>query len=157
VPDLEFAIYTHTVATNTAGGSTVATTWTTRPINTLQSSNGSFTAPSSNQITLETGKYLIQTAAVLYAQAIGDVARHRLFNVTDSAIVGEPSHPVRHATAAEGNVHVLCNYVEITSGTKNYAVQYYVNTARATNGLGFAANVAGVSETYLTMLIIRIG
>jgi len=64
------------------GGSSVATTWTTRTLNTVVSNEISGASLSSNQITLPAGKYYFEASAPAYK-----INGHRikLYNATDAS------------------------------------------------------------------------
>jgi hypothetical protein len=85
------------------------------------------------------------------------------YNVTGVAI------RLRNTTDSTTTVAGVVNYVSGTAGcyaqldgtftitgTKNFEVQYYCNTATAVNGLGVALAAAGVSEIYTQITINKI-
>jgi len=120
-------------ANGTAGGTSVAATWTNRTLNTIVDSFGIVTSLASNQFTLPAGTYRISGYTTLL---MGDAQKCRLRNITDSTtlLVGASTYSGSTAGYASYN-STLDGEVTITA-PKTFALQYYVGTAKATNGLG---------------------
>jgi hypothetical protein len=143
------AIFNETQAQNTQGGASVASVFTKRTLNTTVSNNiGASIAASV--ITLTPGTYRVSAMAPFY-NVTGVIIRLR--NTTDATttIAGVNSYVA--GTSNAGCTAQLDGIFTITAN-KNFEIQYWANTATATNGLGVALNAAGISEIY-TQVTIR--
>jgi len=145
----QVAIFNETQAQNTQGGASVASVFTKRTLNTTVTNNiGASIAASV--ITLTAGTYRVTAMSPFY-NVTGVIIRLR--NTTDAttAIAGVNSYVA--GTSNAGCTAQLDGVFTITAN-KNFEVQYWANTATATNGLGVALNAAGISEIY-TQVTIR--
>jgi hypothetical protein len=115
----------------TEGGTSVANAWTKRTLNTEVSDEYELCSIASDQITLAPGTYRCKASAPFLASG---AAKLRLRNITDSAtaLVGKS---VYGALNAEGVTAVLSGQFTITT-SKIFELQYIVETAQATFGLG---------------------
>jgi hypothetical protein len=138
-------------AVTTAGGASVATTWTKRVLNTEVADTGSHSAIASDVITLLAGTYRVRATAPFHG-AVG-YTRLRLRNTSDNttAVVGGTIVGV----AAQGALATLVGRFTIAA-TKTFELQYYCAAVVATNGLGLpsAAGAAEV-EVYSEIEFIR--
>lgn len=138
----------------TEGGAAVANTWTTLPDLVEVLDTGNYCTVASNQFTLNSGTYEIEASHTFYNT---NATTLRLYNVTDS--IEESLGVTIYTSTAGGNVHLRDR---ITIGaTKTFALQYLVEKAQATYGLGAsvkarASNYTGV-ETYGDIVIRKVG
>lgn len=154
---MAYAILQHIEAQNVAGGATVANTWTTRPLNTETVDANGIVAIATNQFTPIAGIYRLRAQCTIFGTTAN--VRHRLRNITaGSTPAGGVSPLVRlgNAAASTGDISPL-EVIFTANGTDAYAIQYYVSVLQATNGLGIAMNAAGETETYMTILLEKIG
>lgn len=145
------SIFNETQAANTAGGSSVATTYTKRTLNTTVINNTGATLTSS-VIALLAGTYRVFAMSPFW-QAGGVAIRLR--NTTDGSTTIAGVNNYVSASSGAGCYAQLDGTFTITA-TKNFEVQYYCTAAIATNGLGVAINSAGVSEIYTQITIEKI-
>jgi hypothetical protein len=136
-------------ASGTAGGSSAATTWNVRALNTVMVNEIPGASLASDQITLPAGTYFIDAQA-----PAGGVAAHqlRLRNVTDSSniLVGASASAFSN-TAADA---VLGGRFTLAA-SKVVRLEHYTNTSAATTGLGSAAS-SGVAEVYADVKIWKV-
>ena len=147
----DIAIFNETQSAATAGGTSTATTWTKRTLNTTIVNNLGATL-SSSVITLPAGTYLIEASAPFYNP---DGAKIKLRNTTDStdAIVGQNNYI--NDTVGAQLVASLTGVVTIAA-SKNFELQYWVEVGAASQGLGISVSGAGVSAVYGIIKIVRI-
>ena len=139
-------------ATTTLGGSTSATTWNNRDLNTEVYDPDNIVAISSNQFTPISGDYLLIARAPAFRT---DVHRLRLYNVTGASSVKEGGV----ARAAAGlTVQTTASLVAQFSadGTDAYRIDHYTGAAKAGDGLGTAVD-DGSNEVYLTIELYKRG
>jgi hypothetical protein len=141
----QIAIFNETQANGTQGGASVATTFTKRTLNTTVTNNIGASIASS-VITLTAGTYRVFCMSPFYN--VTGVAI-RLRNTSDSTTTLASVNTYFAGTA--GGYAQLDGTFTITS-SKNFEVQYYCNTAVATNGLGVALS-GGISEIYTQITI----
>jgi hypothetical protein len=142
------AIFNETQANGTQGGASVATTFTKRTLNTTVTNNIGASIASS-VITLTAGTYKVSCIAPFYN--VTGVAI-RLRNTTDSTTT---LASVNNYVGANNGSYAIFDGTFTITGTKNFEVQYYCNTAFATNGLGVALS-GGISEIYTQITIQQI-
>jgi hypothetical protein len=147
----DIAIFNETQAQNTAGGASTGTTWTKRTLNTTLVNNLGATLTTS-VIALVAGTYEVEAISPFLA---GNSVNIRLRNTTDSTTAIQGSNNYLASAAIVGGYAELNGSFTIT-GTKNFELQYYVQTGRASNGLGVELNATGVSEIYSIIKIRRI-
>jgi len=143
------AIFNETQANGTQGGASVATTFTKRTLNTTVSNNIGASIASS-VITLTAGTYRVFCMSPFYN--VTGVAI-RLRNTSDSTTTLASVNTYFAGTS--GGYSQLEGTFTITA-SKNFEVQYYCNTAVATNGLGVALS-GGISEIYTQITIVKVG
>jgi hypothetical protein len=139
------AIFNETQANSTQGGASVATTFTKRTLNTTVT-NGVGATLTASVIALLAGTYRVSAISPFFN--VTGVAI-RLRNTTDSTTTLASVN--QYMTNTNGGYAILDGVFTIT-GTKNFEVQYYCNTAVATNGLGVALS-GGISEIYTQITI----
>lgn len=141
-------------ASGTAGGTSTATTWTTRALNTEVSDPDAIVTLSSNKFTPVAGVYKLVATAPFMGAANPNAARTRLRNVTTTTVLKTSPNVV--TTNTSGGVAMI-EHTFVANGTDEYDVQYYVNGGLATNGLGAPISEASVAETYLNIELELIG
>lgn len=147
-----YAKLTDTKTAGTAGGSSVASAWTTHTLNTEDADSDNIVTLSSNQFVLQAGTYKISGWTTTYQS---NVSHAKIYNVTDAAdaLVGSVafSHPTN------GNSNVLNHFSgEITiAAAKTFELQYYCAAAKASNGLG-TTTAQGVSEIFAQVEIEKV-
>lgn len=133
----------------TAGGTSIATTWTTRTLNTLVDTTAIVTSLTSNQFTLSAGTYRISAVSTFYT---ANNVKIRIRNITDNttAIVGQTvvgSTSTYPLASLDGEI--------VISSSKTFALQYYVQAGTATLGLGQPVS-SGEMEIYSQLAITKI-
>lgn len=146
-----FATFNETQANGTDGGSAVATTWTTRVLNTTVINGITGASLATNQVTLPAGTYV---ATVFSPLRNTNLTKIRLYNVTDASITAIGQNVNIDSSASVGAVATLQAQFTIAA-SKAFAVQYYCQSSAATFGLGRAVS-AGTSEIYTTIQIQKI-
>jgi hypothetical protein len=148
-----YAILTHEEANGTDGGSAVADTWNTRPINTKVADPDSIVTINSNQFTLGAGTYLIEWAFSFYR---GNHHTHRLYDATNSAEIqlGLNNYG-SSAYVAAGQSHGVARVSP--TGSTAYEIQMYPNSAGTVSDMGLANVAAGYTggEAYLFVKIYK--
>ncbi len=139
-------------SSGTAGGSTSATTWHTRALNTVVTNTITGASLSSNQITLDAGTYRIFAQAEMHESGAN---RLRLRNITDSTTVasGVNSHSGSSGASLPNPSAIMGARFTIAS-TKTFELQHYASLAKATIGLGVAASTGEV-EVYAEITIFK--
>ena len=146
------AIFNETQASGTNGGTSVATTFTKRTLNTTVINNIGATLTAS-VIALTAGTYEVFAMSPHW---IPNSMIIRLRNTTDGTTTVAGVNNYAGSTGAGGGYAQLDGVFTITS-TKNFEIQYYITNAQATNGLGVAVSAAGVSEIYTQITIRKVG
>lgn len=136
-------------ASGTNGGTAVASTWTTKVLNTVVDNTGIVSSLASNQFVLPAGTYKITGFVALYRT---NNSKIRLRNITagTTALVGSSV-----GGETTGNVIPAIDGEVTITQTTTFALQYYCTTAYATAGLG-AAMVSAENELYTQLAIIKI-
>lgn len=149
VPVQQVAYVYESQTSGTAGGDFNNGADRTRTLNTLDGDTG-FISLSSNQFTLNSGKYLIEA----HAPAFG-VNEHKakIYNTTDSSteILGTLAYA---DSSGGGNNSVVMGTIEISS-SKTFELRHRCGTTRATNGLGAACSF-GDNEIYSKVKITKL-
>ena len=150
------ATITDVKATNVDGGSSVASAWTTRVLNTLSDPFGIVTSLSANQFVLPAGQYYIESSSPVLGVAAVSYARSKIRNVTagTNAILGMSGSLAQGGSDGGYFTCPLAGYISI-AGATTFSLQYYTTLARATTGLG-AAVADGASEVYSIVKITKI-
>jgi hypothetical protein len=133
----------------TSGGTFTAGAWQTRDLNTL-SGDTEFVSLSSNQFTLQPGKYEIEASAPAYV-----VQGHklRLRNITDSSddLLGDNLYS--NATSIVQNA-LMIGTLEVTS-VKTFEIQHRGTATQVGNGFGGSVSF-GVDEIYTQIKITKV-
>ena len=149
---VQSAIFNETQTVSTAGGASVANAWTKRVLNTTNYNTITGCSIASSVITLAAGTYSIQAFAPFYNSGGTKI---KLRNTTDStdAIIGQNNYVGTTSTAT-----AIASLTEIITiaGTKNFELQYWVENAVATQGLGVTVSGSGVSAIYAIIEIEKI-
>jgi hypothetical protein len=153
VPQLQprIAYLSEVQASNTNGGASVATTWTTRTLNTLVDSTGIVTSLASNQFTIPAGTYNVKAFS---PQNSTNGHKCRIRNITDGTtlVVGETAY---NSTAVSLNCPAGLDGEFTITSSKVLALQYYSVISQGTNGLGIAVN-SGEVEVYGRVILTKI-
>jgi hypothetical protein len=150
----KFAVIEEQQAQNTAGGTSAATTWTTRVLNTEVADADSIVSIASNQFTPIAGSYRIFVNSPFVGNsASSSPGRLRLQNITAGTTAFTSAN---HQVLAASGVNMTFSTQFTANGTDAYAIQYWLNTGRVTNGLGFAVNEASSVERYTQVLLEKI-
>jgi hypothetical protein len=146
-----FATFNETQANGTDGGASVATTWTTRVLNTTVLNGITGASLATNQVTLPSGTYVVTAFSPMRNTNLSKI---RLYNVTDASIIVIGQNTNMDSGGAVGGVATLQAQFTIAA-SKAFAVQYYATSAVASFGLGRAVS-AGTSEIYTSIQIQKI-
>lgn len=127
----------------TAGGATVAATYTTRALTVVKRNIISGASLASNQITLPAGKYHVKFSA----PANGAVGLNRcaIFDVTSGAYQGYGSN--NQTPAATTTLSIGDCYIDSPSAALLLELRHRAVTAVATSGLGIAMSFGDI-EVY---------
>lgn len=142
------AIMWDSKTTGTDGGSSSATSFNNRDLNTEHYDPDGIVTISSNQFTPASGDYELEA----YAPA-NDTGLHRLrlYNVTGTASVQEGM--VEDANAGVNlaqHASLTCKFT--ANGTDAYRIDHYTSGSKPTTGLGAAVS-DGSSEIYLVVIL----
>ena len=153
IPNLapRIAYLSETQANTVQGGSSIATTWTNRTLNTLVDNTGIVTSLTSNNFVLQAGTYSVEAKSPAYNS---NSNRCRIRNITDGTTTVVSISDYTGATSSSTSTTVAIGEFTITSA-KTFALQYYVGSAQATIGLG-ASGSTGENEVYGQVKITRI-
>ena len=147
----DYAIFQSNQTTGSSDGACTAGTWYTRNINTTQVLAGSSISLNANQITLQSGTYLIQAGAPHYAV---NQYRAKLRNVTDNtdAVYGTSEYVGQAGDAVVTRSFI--NSVITLAAPKTFEIQGRCGFTYA-NANGNASSF-GVDEVYTYVLIQRL-
>jgi len=139
-------------ASGTAGGSSSATTWNNRDLNTEVYDNQNIVTIASNQFTPIAGEYKLYATATV---GLSGGHRMRLYNVTGAASVREGLNNSATVSGSDRNTNTL-NAIFTANGTDAYRIDHYTTSAQATTGLGIAITT-GANEVYMEIVLEKIG
>lgn len=139
-------------ASGTNGGSSAASTWNNRTINTEVSDIKNIVTLASNQFTPIAGTYKIDVTAATHGG--GGVHKLRLYNVTQDTVVSYGLNG-RGPTQSQAYPTTL-KTIFTANGTDAYRIDHYTNAAVANTGLGFPTSITGVNEIYLELVLEKI-
>ena len=133
----------------TAGGTFTSGAWQTRTLNTVEGDN--IVSLSSNQFTLQKGKYLIEASAPAYKT---NENKCKIRNITDGVdtILGESSYTASGDGVA---ISALVSGMIIVTTSKVFELQHRSATTAATSGFGTPSSF-GVDEVYAQVKITKL-
>ena len=147
---LKVAVLTDTKASGTSGGTGVATTWTTRTLNTIQSDpNGLIIQLESNTFKLAAGSYQVRNISAF--RHTGHT-RMRLYDVTNAVVIG---YSVSVDVSNQSNQYLDMNVRIIPHKDTVYRIEYYISSSGADH-LGVAASLPTIDEIYSVCEITRL-
>jgi len=125
--------------TAAAGGTLTASSWNTRPINTLVK-NPPDISLASNRLTLPAGDYFAIARALAY-----HVNDHtiRLYDVTGAAALPPVGHSGRLATSEDSGFVEIRGEFSLTEES-DIELQHNCQTTRSSSGMGLGHNVGTV-------------
>lgn len=146
---LKVAVLTDSKTSGTGGGTGVATTWTTRTLNTIQSDpNGLIIQLESNTFQLAAGSYQVRNISAFKHTR---ETRMRLYDVTNGVIIG---YSVSVDVSNQSNQYLDMNLRIIPHKDTVYRLEYYI-TASGADHLGVPASLATINEIYSVCEITR--
>jgi hypothetical protein len=145
------------LATNTAGGSSVALTQNIRAINTVVENGitGASLNAGTYQVTLPAGKYLFDYSCPAY-KTNAHVALIYQVSPATAGIIGNGNNSYSHSTDGTVTNSSGSSIITLTASSTVIELRHYTVTAQATNGLGLQVNLAGRSERYSFLKIWKI-
>jgi len=147
---LKIAVLTDSKASGTSGGSGVATTWTTRELNTIAvDPQGLILQLESNTFKLAAGSYQIRAIADFHHTR---ETRMRIYDVTNAVVIG---YSVSVDVSNQSNQYLDINVRIAPHKDTVYRLEYYI-TATGANHLGVPTSIAGVDETFAICEITRL-
>ena len=147
---LKIAVLTDSKASGTSGGTGVATTWTTRELNTIAiDPQGLILQLESNTFKLAAGSYQIRAiAAFTHTRE----TRMRIYDVTNDVVIG---YSVSVDVSNQSNQYLDINVRVAPHKNTVYRLDYYI-TATGADHLGVPTSIAGVDETFAICEITRL-
>ena len=138
--------------TSADGGTFTSGAWRTRDLQTSLFNNITSCSLASNQITLPAGTYEVTANAPSF-QVNASMAR--LYNITDSAVVGNNGSTCYNAAADSSIAPAIVNAAFTITGTKTFELQHRCETTKTTNGFGVQVTFGGV-EVYSQIKIVKV-
>ena len=153
---LKVAVLTDSKPSGTSGGVGVATTWSTRTLNTIESDPNSLILQlESNTFKLAAGAYQIRAMAAF--RHTGHT-RTRIYDVTGSAEAGVDviiGYSVSSEVSNQANTYIDLNLRVQPHKDNVYRLEYYISASGADH-LGIAAGLTGIPEIYAICEITRL-
>lgn len=147
---LKIAVLTDSKASGTSGGAGVATTWTTRTLNTIQSDpNGLIIDLASDTFKLAAGSYQVRNISAF--RHTGHT-RMRVYDVTNAVVIG---YSVSMEVSNQDNPYLDMNVRIIPHKDTIYRIDYYISASGADH-LGIAASLPTIDEIYSVCEITRL-
>ena len=147
---LKVAVLTDSKTSGTSGGNGVATTWTTRTLNTIQSDpNGLIIQLESNTFKLAAGSYQVRNISAF--RHTGHT-RMRVYDVTNAVVIG---YSVSMEVSNQDNPYLDMNVRIIPHKDTIYRIEYYISASGADH-LGVAASLPTINEIYSVCEITRL-
>ena len=147
---LKIAVLTDSKTSGTSGGTGVATTWTTRDLNTIAiDPQGLILQLESNTFKLAAGSYQIRAIADFHHTR---ETRMRIYDVTNAVVIG---YSVSVDVSNQSNQYLDINVRVAPHKNTVYRLDYYI-TATGANHLGVPTSIAGVDETFAICEITRL-
>ena len=145
---LATATYQDQKSNGTAGGSSVASAWTARVLNTEVHNTITGCSLATDTITLPAGSYLIMASSPFYNVNSAKIR----FKSTTTATVINGTQVYDSSTFPSGAVASLYGRLTL-SAEEAFKLEYYCESVRATDGLGLASPESAV-EIYSTVQIV---
>ena len=147
---LKVAVLTDSKTSGTSGGNGVATTWSTRTLNTIQSDpNGLIIQLESNTFKLAAGSYQVRNISAFKHTR---ETRMRLYDVTNGVVIG---YSVSVDVSNQSNQYLDMNVRIIPHKDTVYRLEYYI-TSSGSDHLGVPASLATIDEIYSVCEITRL-
>jgi hypothetical protein len=147
---LKVAVLTDSKTSGTSGGAGVATTWSTRTLNTIQSDpNGLIIDLTGNTFKLAAGSYQVRNISAF--RHTGHT-RMRVYDVTNAVVIG---YSVSIEVSNQDNPYLDMNVRIIPHKDTIYRIEYYI-TASGADHLGVAASLPTIDEIYSVCEITRL-
>lgn len=140
-------------ASGTGGGASTSGSWFTRTLNTLARNIGSIASLSTNQVTLGAGTYYAAWSA---PHGPSDGHQTRLFNVTDSAVVGYGTSEYINSAASFAISRSFGSVVFTIAGSKAFRVEMRVVTSNANAAALGPSNAFGNINTFSRLEITQL-
>jgi hypothetical protein len=140
-------------ASGTAAGSSTATTWHHRDINTEVYDPGGIVSIAANVFTVAAGTYRIAATA---PNGGSSVHRLRLWNTTTNAEVSTGIASQSRTGDSGGNDYATLKGIFTVGATTSLRLDHYITGAISTFGLGRAGSIAGVTETYTQLTLEKL-
>lgn len=137
---------------NTQGGGSTSGSFQTRTLQTEVADPSGICTLSSNQFTLSAGDYKVWAAATIVGSA---QCRTRIQNVTDGTTLVLSQSEYAGTGAGVNSISPQVVGTFTVAASKALELQSRVNTTRATDGYGVAANF-GVNEEYAYVYLEKI-
>jgi hypothetical protein len=154
----DVALLTYDLPSGSNENSTIAGTWTTRPLNTEVSDLNSITTLSANQFTLPAGTYIIQFEQIFTSHINSEMQfRSRIRNITDGTTVALGLTTRMHIASGESaNMSSPGTGIFTITSPKTFEIQYYAQSSLAP-GLGIGSpSPSGEVERFVSIFIERI-
>lgn len=137
----------------TAGDLTVATTWTTRTLNTTRLNTITGASVAANVVTLPAGRYRVTASDPAYNT---DHHRLRLYNVTAaSVLVLGPVEYARSSADSHSTTALLDGFFTLAS-TSNVRLEHWCTFGSGTSFFGLASS-SGSTEVYASVIFEWLG
>ena len=149
----DIAIFNETQANNTAGGTFTSGAWSKRTLNTTVVNNITGCSISSSVITLPAGTYYLRADCPAHYVNSHKAKLRNTSDNTDTQI-GVNCYSGQTTGSSVATNAVVEAYFTIAA-SKNFEIQHYCQTTRATDGYGGQSNFS-VSEVYTTVRIVRV-
>ena len=146
------AVFVDNKTANTAGGTFTNGAWRTRDLQTTYFNNITSCSLASNQITLPAGTYEVMANAPSF-QVNASMAR--LYNITDSAVVGNNGSTCYNAAADTSIAPAILTIAFTIAATKVFELQHRCETTKSSNGFGVQVSFGGV-EVYSQIKIVKV-
>jgi hypothetical protein len=147
---LKVAVLTDSKPSGTSGGAGVATTWSTRQLNTIQSDpNGLILNLTGNTFKLAAGSYQLRNISAF--RHTGHT-RMRVYDVTNAVVIG---YSVSIEVSNQDNPYLDMNVRLIPHKDTIYRIEYYIS-ASGSDHLGVAASLPTIDEIYSVCEITRL-
>jgi hypothetical protein len=154
---LQMIVLKDVKAQNSYGQTLTNNAWNKRDINTEETDTGSICTLSNSQFTLPAGTYLLFADIVATVYNSNRQSQFRLRDVTNSAdmFFGTTfNHAISTAVMSQ-TLGSLRGVFTINNST-TFEIQEYVKISNTPPYGGYPANFSGMSECYLTAVIIKV-